>query len=135
MLSRTTSYFGTLFALFTMSDVSGFSALAGFPLQQPPSGVVSNFVNPPSTGFEFVVAGSVFMFLMIVFFALRMYGKLTVARKLKWDDCMFETGSLCYHFTDSSILRYLHNRICKMDLYFPSRYQLILNRCLHVPNM
>ena len=62
--------------------------LTNVPLQQPPPGQVSNFIDPPSSGHLVTIVGSIFLVPQLLFYGVRMYTKIFVARRLRWDDRM-----------------------------------------------
>ncbi len=62
--------------------------LALTPAAAPPPGVVPNLIDPPSIGHVMIIVGSVLMFAMLIFAALRFYTKIFITRKSSWDDCM-----------------------------------------------
>ena len=63
------------------SVVDSLSAL------QPPAGVESNFVNPEDRGYILTSIATVLFCLMVCLFGNRVYTKLFIIRKAKWDDC------------------------------------------------
>ena len=76
--------------------------LSHVPLNNPPSGLQSNFVNPRNEKGSAIGVMSVFMTIMVVFVIMRMYTKLRISRCPGWDDCMsrqecFRTMSLTKH--------------------------------------
>lgn len=76
------------------------SILAEAPVAKPPQGVISNFVNPPTSGTQFIIYGGVIVPIMLGFFAIRVYSRLQVIRRLSWDDltCSIATvGTVLYY--------------------------------------
>lgn len=63
------------------------NVLNTLPALQPPAGVESNFVNPKGRGYILNTVASVLFCLMVCLFAIRVYTKLFIVRKLAWDDC------------------------------------------------
>ena len=59
-----------------------------YPLQPPPPGQSSNFIDPKSRGPAVVAVCCTFISLMWLFFLLRLYSKTWVIRKVGWDDGM-----------------------------------------------
>lgn len=57
------------------------------PAIAPPEGLVSNFKNPTNRGYIITTVGSVLISLMVIFFAVRIYAKAWIQKKLWWDDC------------------------------------------------
>lgn len=57
------------------------------PALQPPAGVESNFINPEDRGYIQNTVSTVLFSFMVILFANRVYTKLSVIRKVGWDDC------------------------------------------------
>ncbi len=57
------------------------------PVEKPPPGVIPNYTNPYSQGPIFFVVGPALLFIMLVFFSVRMYVKFGILKKRTWDDC------------------------------------------------
>ena len=57
----------------------------------PPPGVQSDFIHPPSRGNVYLVTGSILLGLMIAFYAVRLYTKITM-RAFAWDDLSCSLG-------------------------------------------
>lgn len=57
------------------------------PLVPPPPGVVYNLINPASRAYQIHVVSSVFLALMVVFVAIRIYAKWVLQKTRTWDDC------------------------------------------------
>ena len=62
------------------------SSLEDLPLQPPPPGQISNFIDPSSRGPAIVAVCYVFIALLWPIFLLRLYSKVFVIRKFWWDD-------------------------------------------------
>lgn len=69
-----------------MSDAE---QLAQTPAATPPSGVQSNFVDPPSGGPVLISISSVLMAIMFMLVGLRFYVKIALRRKVTPDDCKY----------------------------------------------
>jgi hypothetical protein len=63
-----------------------FEMLRTLPGAQPPPGTEPNFAHPQTRVPVVLGIGSTFLFLALSCFTLRMYMKLIVLKKLKWDD-------------------------------------------------
>lgn len=61
--------------------------LSKIPLMQPPPGVTSNFINPPSLANVIIAVQAVFLTLMLGLVILRIYTRAYLTRSLGWDDC------------------------------------------------
>ncbi|MCJ1254826.1 hypothetical protein MMC24_002642 [Lignoscripta atroalba] len=84
------------------------AGLAGLPAQAPPPGVVPNFIDPYSRGPMLVIVSSILIGLMVLFVAARLYTKLRINRKLKWDDltCVLAMlGAITYTITCILLVR------------------------------
>jgi len=57
------------------------------PASMPPPGVRPNFQSPNTQAHVFYAEGSTLLVLMLCFFAVRIYTKCRILRKLAWDDC------------------------------------------------
>ena len=57
------------------------------PIAAPPPGVIPNYIDPPSRGWETILVVTVCLTLMVPFFLVRMYSRIFVTRSLGWDDC------------------------------------------------
>jgi hypothetical protein len=60
--------------------------LAQLPAMPPPPGEVTNFDNPPSIAIRAIVPISIFLGLMIVVVAMRMYSRLWIIKRAGPDD-------------------------------------------------
>lgn len=56
-------------------------------LATPPPGVIPNLINPASRAYQLYTVSAVFLALMIVFVAIRLYAKLVLQKTRTWDDC------------------------------------------------
>ena len=63
------------------------SVLNALPALPPPVGVESNFVNPEDRGYVLNSVATVLFCLMVCLFAIRVYTRLFIIRKMGWDDC------------------------------------------------
>ena len=70
------------------SGMSGVD-LSTIPLQQPPPGEVTNFVNPPSISWAGRLAIYLTLPIMVVAFSLRMFVRIRT-RQIGADDCESE---------------------------------------------
>jgi hypothetical protein len=69
----------------TASEQADF--LANYPGILPPEGVVSNFVNPPTRNDIGLSVITIFLVLVVITGALRLYSRIAVVRTLKLEDC------------------------------------------------
>jgi len=63
------------------------SVLSTIAIGVPPPGTISNFVDPPNSGWGFIIVGAVLLPIMGIFMAIRADSKLRIIRKTTWDDC------------------------------------------------
>ncbi|TGO12263.1 hypothetical protein BTUL_0091g00070 [Botrytis tulipae] len=61
--------------------------LAKLPAIAAPLGVTSNLVNPTSRGWVLAIVSSILAGLMIICYAIRVYTRLAIQRKVTWCDC------------------------------------------------
>ncbi len=73
---------GGVFKMSSLSDL-----LQNYPVSPPPPGVKSNFNNPETLGATLIRINVVFITLMLVMVAVRIYSKARITRTLWWDDC------------------------------------------------
>ena len=59
---------------------------SGIPIVDPPAGVSSNFIDPASNASVYLATSAVFLGLMLVFVAMRMWVKLVVLQAPSLDD-------------------------------------------------
>ena len=52
-----------------------------------PAGVVPNYVDPPSRGFEIITTSYACLALAITFVLIRLGTRIFIIRKTDWDDC------------------------------------------------
>lgn len=57
------------------------------PALPPPVGVQSNFTNPKTLGTSLIVVNTVFLPLMLLVVAIRIYSRGHIMHRLGWDDC------------------------------------------------
>lgn len=69
----------------TASEQADF--LANYPGILPPEGVVSNFVNPPTRNDIGLSVITIFLVLVVITGALRLYSRVAVVRGAKLEDC------------------------------------------------
>jgi hypothetical protein len=62
------------------------SVLAAYPLAAPPNGTLSNFVDPPTSGYKFVIVGAVLVPIMLAFVTIRVYSKVRIMGTRSSDD-------------------------------------------------
>ena len=67
--------------------MAGISDIGEMPLAPPPKGIVPNLINPESRDNQVYIISGVFMGLMLVFLALRIYAKIGIQKARGWDDC------------------------------------------------
>ena len=68
-------------------DGTSLEFLRDFPAMPPPTGVESNFDNPPSLALDIIVVNAVFLSLMAIAVGIRLYVRLLIANAPGWDDC------------------------------------------------
>ncbi|KAL8793768.1 MAG: hypothetical protein Q9195_003598, partial [Heterodermia aff. obscurata] len=68
------------------ASMAGMIDIGEMPLAPPPRGIVPNLVNPESRDNQVYIIAGVFMGLMLVFLALRIYAKIGVQKARGWDD-------------------------------------------------
>ncbi len=56
------------------------------PVGTPPLGKVPNFVDPPNSGTNFIIWNGILLWIMLGFFAIRIYSRLRIIRHLYMDD-------------------------------------------------
>ena len=61
--------------------------LNGVPVENPPTGVIPNFIDPPSRGYEVIIAVAICLTFMIPSVVIRLYTRIFISRSLGWDDC------------------------------------------------
>ena len=69
-----------------MVSPAEIAAFENYPLQPPPPGQTSNFIDPESRGPAIIILCSVFIGIMWPIFILRLYSKVWVIRSFGWDD-------------------------------------------------
>lgn len=69
-------------------DLPSGTSLSSIPLEKPPAGTESNFVDPPSLGGLFVGVCSAMMVLTLFFVSIRLFVALHKNHKLNLDDCI-----------------------------------------------
>ena len=62
------------------------ASLENYPLEPPPPGQTSNFIDPKDRGPAITTLCSVFLSLMWVFYLLRLYSKVWIIRGVGWED-------------------------------------------------
>lgn len=65
-----------------------------FPAGSPPSGITSNFINPPTRVPAIITVEGVFVPLMLIFLSVRFYVRITVTKSWGLDDCTYLRHSL-----------------------------------------
>ena len=74
------------------SDLALFSSV---PALAPPAGVTSNFIDPPTCTKGPLIVSTVLFILTTAFILNRVYVKLCITKKFKWDDGTILLGFLC----------------------------------------
>ena len=74
------------------SDLAFFSAV---PALTPPAGVTSNFIDPPTNTKGPLIVSTVLFILTTAFILNRVYVKLCITKKVKWDDGTILLGFVC----------------------------------------
>ena len=90
-----------------MASSAEQAAFENYPLQAPPAGQTSNFIDPETRGPAIVILCSVFIGIMWPIFILRLYSKVWVIRKFWWDDgksLVFFSLQLCLHASVASAM-------------------------------
>ena len=64
------------------------SSLDSTPALPPPPGQVSNFVDPPSIGYEVVVSGIITGVFALILVILRFVTKVKIVKHVTLDDCI-----------------------------------------------
>lgn len=75
--------------LKTFITLSVRQDLSQIPAAQPPDGLTSNFIDPPSLAIVYRVLIYIFMPIMSVLVVIRLGTRLQQIRKLAADDCMY----------------------------------------------
>ena len=57
------------------------------PVVPPPLGLVPNFNNPPSRGYEVIITVAICLSAMVPIVSMRIYTRVVISRSLGWDDC------------------------------------------------
>ncbi|KAI1633568.1 hypothetical protein F4809DRAFT_622741 [Biscogniauxia mediterranea] len=86
-------------------DPQTLSQYLGYPIQQPPPGVIPNFENPESIAYQIYITASVCIPLMLVFSLIRFLSIIYISRKIViGDEFLFVVGLvLCLGFTAMTI--------------------------------
>ena len=91
-----------------------------FPALQPPPGVKSNFIDPPSLVPSAIVVESIFLPLMILAVLTRLFVRARITKELGWDDCkifFFSIASICpnhiVNYSDDDWDRYMFFGRCR----------------------
>jgi hypothetical protein len=62
-------------------------SIENIPAGQPPPGVKSNFIDPPSQVLNCIVVDSVFLPLMLLAVSVRIFVRVKITKGWGWDDC------------------------------------------------
>ena len=81
------------------------------PVMPPPSGQVSNLVDPPSIASGLYITTGICLSLIVLFAALRLYAKFRILKKKTWDDGQFQCGA-CFPIFASCSADYSHSHMC-----------------------
>lgn len=57
------------------------------PARQPPPGIKSNFIDPPSQVNHIILFDAIFLALMLLAVLVRVFVRVRVTRGWGWDDC------------------------------------------------
>lgn len=80
--------------------------LATYPGVEPPAGVVSNFVNPPTRNDIGISVITIFLVLVVITGALRLYSRAAIVRAYRLEDCTsFLLGEPNHTWWDMSAYR------------------------------
>ena len=85
-----------------MASAAELAAFENYPLQAPPAGQTSNFIDPVTRGPAVIILCSIFIAIMWPIFLLRIYSKVWLIRKFWWDDgknLLFNEIQLAYMLT------------------------------------
>lgn len=85
--SRPNKTWAVMDVLGSFNPVFERQDLSQFPAAQPPDGLSSNFVDPPSLGLVYLTIIYLFMPLMFIFVVVRLYARIMMVHKLGVDDC------------------------------------------------
>ncbi|KAG4033762.1 hypothetical protein MFRU_004g02650 [Monilinia fructicola] len=90
------------------SLISGLppEVLSKLPAVAPPPGVTSNFVNPVSRGWVLTLVSSILAGMMIICYAIRVYTRFAIVRRLTWCDFTLLMGFL------SALVVYIDVLLC-----------------------
>ncbi|KAI1464313.1 uncharacterized protein F4812DRAFT_462728 [Daldinia caldariorum] len=69
--------------------------LSQIPALQPPTGTVSNFIDPTNRGPTYVAVASIFLGLATVFVGVRLWARCIIQRSPWWDDLVCVIALLC----------------------------------------
>lgn len=69
--------------------------LQNIPVINPPPGTTSNFVNPKTVAPGLIAINAVFVPLMLISVAIRVYVKGSILRAIGWDDCKPAAVNFC----------------------------------------
>lgn len=115
----------------TSSEQADF--LANYPGIQPPQGVASNFENPPTRndiGFSVVI---IFVVLVVITGAFRLYSRLAVIRTFKLEDCESASHELSQLAEErSDCLSSIHQISVSSHLYVSSSKSTSVSLIIHV---
>jgi len=96
------------------------------PVRPPPSGVQSNFVDPPTRAGQLTAALAVLIALSTTFVLLRLYTRLVLlARSLDIGDCAHSLLSLFNSPFSAYYFRSFVGRICMLALLDPPQPSLL----------
>ena len=87
---------------------------------KPPPGVIPDFQDPFTLRPYFIVTASLGLVITGFLLILRMYTKIVVVRKCRWEDCMLEGYDMVRPMHKSlPIPRYVLPRLCKLAKMMP----------------
>jgi hypothetical protein len=69
------------------------SGLGLMPARMPPPGVVSNLIDPVSTGYQQTTCNILCLIFVTLFVGLRIYTRIRLVKCVGWDDCKFTSKS------------------------------------------
>jgi len=69
--------------------------IQNIPVLNPPPGTTSNFVNPKTVAPGLIAINAVFVPLMLISVAIRVYVKGFIVRAIGWDDCKLAAVMFC----------------------------------------
>lgn len=99
------------------------------PAGKPPSGVVPNFVNPPTNAVIIRATAITGAVLVVCFVTVRVLTNMQSPRKLGWDDCEFRhTVKYRYEYSDKETK---YAALLRRSLLLPGQHSFV-QVCLRI---